>query len=85
MQVVIPPYQRNGLQAPRPYKQDLEFKSIQIDSSTLVFRIDTPDDQHVEVDFRHARLFDIGGLPVNQDLKTNQVESSGSFSRSTVC
>ncbi|HUN61883.1 MAG TPA: hypothetical protein VMU53_07830 [Candidatus Sulfotelmatobacter sp.] len=29
----------------------LEFKSNQIDSSTLVFRIDTPDDQHAEVAF----------------------------------
>jgi hypothetical protein len=29
----------------------LEFKSNQIDSSTLVIRIDTPDDQHAEVDF----------------------------------
>jgi hypothetical protein len=29
----------------------LEFKSSQIDSSTLVFRIDTPDDRHVEVNF----------------------------------
>jgi hypothetical protein len=29
----------------------LEFKSSQIDSSTLTFRIDTPDKQHAEVDF----------------------------------
>jgi hypothetical protein len=29
----------------------LEFKSNQIDSSTLHFRIDTPDEQHAEVDF----------------------------------
>jgi hypothetical protein len=29
----------------------LEFKSNQIDSSTLHFRIDTPDGQHAEVDF----------------------------------
>jgi hypothetical protein len=29
----------------------LEFKSSQIDSSALVFRIETPDDQHAEVEF----------------------------------
>lgn len=29
----------------------LEFKSNKIDSSTLQFRIDTPDEQHAEVDF----------------------------------
>ena len=29
----------------------LEFKSDQIDSSTLHFRIDTPDEQHAEIDF----------------------------------
>ncbi len=29
----------------------LEFKSNQIDSSTLHFRIDTPDEQHAEIDF----------------------------------
>jgi hypothetical protein len=29
----------------------LEFKSSQIDSSALTFRIDTPDKQHAEVDF----------------------------------
>ena len=29
----------------------LEFKSNRIDSSTLHFRIDTPDEQHAEVDF----------------------------------
>jgi hypothetical protein len=29
----------------------LEFKSSQIDSSTLTIRIDTPDKQHAEVDF----------------------------------
>ena len=29
----------------------LEFKSNQIDSSTLLFRIDTPDEQHAEVNF----------------------------------
>lgn len=29
----------------------LEFKSSQIDSSTLHFRIDTPDQQHADVDF----------------------------------
>ena len=29
----------------------LEFKSNQIDSSALHFRIDTPDEQHAEVDF----------------------------------
>ena len=29
----------------------LEFKSTQIDSSTLHFRIDTPDEQHADVDF----------------------------------
>jgi hypothetical protein len=29
----------------------LEFNSSQIDSSTLTFRIDTPDKQHAEVDF----------------------------------
>ena len=29
----------------------LEFKSNQIDSSTLHFRVDTPDEQHAEIDF----------------------------------
>ena len=29
----------------------LEFKSNQIDSSTLTFRIETPDEQHAEVNF----------------------------------
>jgi hypothetical protein len=29
----------------------LQFKSSQIDSSTLTIRIDTPDKQHAEVDF----------------------------------
>jgi hypothetical protein len=33
-----------------------EFKSSQIDSSTLTIRIDTPDKQHAEVDFEMQTL-----------------------------
>jgi hypothetical protein len=36
---------------PNGEQMHLEFKSSQIDSSTLTIRIDTPDRQHAEVDF----------------------------------
>ena len=36
---------------PNGERVSLEFKSGQIDSSTLTIRIDTPDKQHAETDF----------------------------------